>query len=224
MGLLPESGKLEEVDFFKIDQNAYDAKTRTWGSDVLVKNDNYYPVQIPSDIKPGTYVVRHELISLHNALNDDYVKKSSGAQFYPQCIKVKVTGDGTATPAGSKFPGTYKWDAPGILINLYWRPNEYIAPGPPVYRPSVAAAPKGPAPVVKDADVLTSQMTPDYKKVRAQTDKKWEEGVHADVSKCKLDLLHNKHRDTYPRLALHMLTFLAHHSPWRRRLHLGARH
>jgi hypothetical protein len=185
MGMLPESGKVEDVDFFKIDENTYDPKTRTWGSDVLVKNDNYYPVTIPRDIKAGVYVVRHELISLHNALNDDYIKKSSGAQFYPQCIKVKVTGDGTAKPAGSKFPGTYQWDDKGILINLYWRPNEYISPGPPVYRPSVVAPPKGAAPVVKDIGVLSGQLGAEYKNVRAQTDKKWEQGVHADVAKCK---------------------------------------
>jgi cellulase len=90
MGELPASGKTEDVEFFKIDEAGYDPKTRTFGSDWLIKNDNYWTSVIPSDIKPGTYVVRHELISLHNALNDDYVKKQSGAQHYPQCVKVKV--------------------------------------------------------------------------------------------------------------------------------------
>ena len=129
MGLLPESGKPEDVDFFKIDELAYDPKTRTWGSDQLMKNDNLHTATIPSDLKAGTYVIRHEMIALHNALNDDYVRKISGAQFYPQCAKIKITGEGTATPPGAKFPGTYKWDDKGILINIFYMPNEYISLG-----------------------------------------------------------------------------------------------
>ncbi|KAF2675005.1 glycoside hydrolase, partial [Microthyrium microscopicum] len=130
------------VAFFKIDEQSYDPKTISWGTDWLMKNKNSQTVTIPSDIKPGTYVVRHEIISLHNALNDDYIKKQSGAQFYPQCAKVKVTGDGSATPAGQKLPGLYKWDDKGILVNIFYRPNEYTAPGGPVYKPATVSAPK----------------------------------------------------------------------------------
>jgi cellulase len=182
MGMLPESGKTEDVEFFKIDEASYDSKTDTFGSDWLVKNDNFHTSTIPSDVKPGTYVVRHELISLHNALNDDWVKKVSGAQFYPQCIKVKVTGDGTATPAGAKFPGTYKWDDKGILFNLYYRPKEYLAPGGPVYKSMVVASPRGPQPVVKETGAMTGELAVEYKQLRAKSDKTWENGVHADVT------------------------------------------
>ncbi|KAF2426186.1 glycoside hydrolase, partial [Tothia fuscella] len=118
MGLLPENKDPYSAEFFKIDESAYDPKTRTWGTDVLMKNKNTRTVTIPSDLKPGTYIVRHEIISLHNALNDDYVKKSSGAQFYPNCINVEVTGSGTVSPPTvGKFPGAYKWDDKGILVN-----------------------------------------------------------------------------------------------------------
>jgi cellulase len=120
MGLLPESGKLEDVGFFKIDEATYDPNTMTWGSDWLMKNKMAHTATIPGDIKPGTYVIRHEIISLHNALNDDFAKKISGAQFYPQCVKVKVVGDGTATPPTVKFPGGYLWDEKGILINIFY--------------------------------------------------------------------------------------------------------
>jgi cellulase len=190
MGLLPESGKPEDVDFFKIDEATYNPKTDSFGSDWLVKNDNYHTSTIPSDIKPGTYVVRHELISLHNALNDDFVKKVSGAQFYPQCVKVKVTGDGTVTPPGSKFPGTYKWDDKGILFNVYYRAKEYVSPGPSVYKPAVSAPPKGPQPVVKETGAMTGELGAKYKQLRAESDKAWEKGVHADVAARKLILSH----------------------------------
>lgn len=174
MGLLPASGKPEDVDFFKIDEATYDPKTMTWGTDWLMQNKNIRTVTIPSDIKAGTYVVRHEIISLHNALNDDYIKKSSGAQFYPQCIKIKVTGDGTATPPGSKFPGTYKWDEKGLLINIFYRPNEYISPGPPLYNSSVITPPKGSQPATSDAGISAS-----YQQAKAKSDQRWQGAVHS---------------------------------------------
>ncbi|KAF2421094.1 glycoside hydrolase, partial [Tothia fuscella] len=134
MGLLPPSAKVEDVDFFKIDELAYDPKTRVWGSDYMMDHtNNTHTVTIPSDLKPGVYVVRHEIIALHGAMSDNYKTKVSGAQFYPQCAQVKITGDGTATPSGGKFPGLYKWDDKGILINIFFRPNEYFSPGGPVY-------------------------------------------------------------------------------------------
>jgi cellulase len=178
MGLLPESGKVEEVNFFKIDELAYDPKTHTWGSDQLMKNNHLHNVTIPSDIKPGTYVVRHELIALHGAMNDNYNTKVSGAQFYPQCAKVEITGQGTATPPGGKFPGVYKWDDKGILINIFFMPNEYISPGGPVYKPAVSSAPVGPKPVVAETGAFTGELAVRYEQEKAKTNTKWENGVH----------------------------------------------
>jgi hypothetical protein len=171
----------EDVDFFKIDEATYDPKTMTWGTDWLIeKNDNYYISTVPSDIKPGLYVVRHELIALHNALNDNYNTHISGAQFYPQCVKVKVTGDGTATPAGQKIPGAYKWDDKGILINLYYGPNEYISPGPAPYKAKVVLPPKGAAPVATETGEVTGPLAAEYKRLRAKADGGFENTVHGD--------------------------------------------
>lgn len=178
MGLLPESGKLDDVEFFKIDEATYDPKTMTWGTDWLMKNNHTHTVTIPSDIKPGTYVVRHEIISLHNALNDDYIKKVSGAQFYPQCAKVKVIGNGTATPPGLKFPGLYKWDEIGILVNIFYRANEYISPGPPLYKPAVVLPPIGPKPTVTETGVLRGELATQYRQLKAKTDNRWMDAVH----------------------------------------------
>jgi len=188
MGLLPESGKVEDVEFFKIDEQTYDPKTMTWGTDWLMKNKMVQEVTIPSDIKAGTYVVRHEIISLHNALNDDYIKKRSGAQFYPQCAKVKVIGDGTATPKGVKFPGGYTWDEKGILVNIFYRANEYISPGPALYKPETVTAPKGDAPVVKETGALSGAEAKRYSDAKARSDSRWEGAVHSTdrARKCGL--------------------------------------
>jgi hypothetical protein len=195
MGELTPSGKIEDVKFFKIDELAYDTKTRTWGSDVLYNNSQSHTVTIPSDIKPGTYVIRHEIIALHGAMNDNFVTKVSGAQFYPQCAKVEVTGEGTVTPAGNTFPGTYIWDEPGILINAFYMPNEYKSPGGAVYKPAKELPIKGPQPVVKDTGVLTGEQGAKYEAARAKTDSKWQNGVHNNEAGRKLNPNESKKRD-----------------------------
>jgi cellulase len=128
MGLLEnENQSVNDVKYFKIQEATYDPKTLTWGSDWLIKNNNTIKATIPSDLKPGMYVVRHELISLHFSFNANEKAKTSGAQHFPQCSKVEVLGDGTTVPQGSTFPGTYKWNDEGILDNIYYGVNRYVS-------------------------------------------------------------------------------------------------
>ena len=58
----------------------------TWASDTKIANNNSWISTIPSTIAPGNYVLRHETITLHSAEN------VGGAQAYPQCINLKITG------------------------------------------------------------------------------------------------------------------------------------
>lgn len=128
MGYMPdEKMAVQDVEFFKIDEGTYDPKTAIWGTDKLMNESNIRSMKIPSDIKPGTYVVRHEILALHYAFRANNKTMTSGAQFYPTCLKLKVLGDGTASPPGLKFPGAYKWNDPGILDNIYYGPNEYVS-------------------------------------------------------------------------------------------------
>lgn len=46
---------------------------------VPTANNNTGSLTIPSDLKAGNYVLRHEIIALHSAGQED------GAQAYPQC-------------------------------------------------------------------------------------------------------------------------------------------
>jgi hypothetical protein len=87
MGLLPdEKTSVNDVEFFKIDEDGYHAKDNSWGTDALIANNNTRTVTIPSDIKPGMYVVRHEIIGLHFAWTENAAKNTSGAQPYPSCL------------------------------------------------------------------------------------------------------------------------------------------
>lgn len=60
-----------------------------------------YTVAIPKKLKPGKYLIRHEVIML----------ASRPPQFYIECAQLSITGNGTASPSGdylASFPGTYK--------------------------------------------------------------------------------------------------------------------
>jgi cellulase len=112
------------VDFFKIHENTYDTKTHLFGSEVMYNNNMTWTVQIPSNLKPGDYVVRHELIALHYALKDQ------GPEFYISCLNLKVLGDGAAEPKKEdtgRFPGSYKADDPSLKFNLHHHENKYVS-------------------------------------------------------------------------------------------------
>jgi hypothetical protein len=115
------------LEFFKIDEVGLVDGTSApgvWGSDQLIANNNSWMVQIPSNIAPGNYVLRHEIIALHSA------GQANGAQNYPQCFNLQITGSGTATPAGTLGTALYKADDAGILANIYTSPVTYEIPGP----------------------------------------------------------------------------------------------
>jgi hypothetical protein len=76
--------------------------------------------RIPSDIKPGTYVLRTELLALHGNTKPMQMTPVSGPEFYLHCFNVEVTGSGTETPPGNTFPGTYKRGEPGLSFIPYY--------------------------------------------------------------------------------------------------------
>ncbi|KAJ6441426.1 glycosyl hydrolase family 61 [Purpureocillium lavendulum] len=128
------AGDCETVDktaleFFKISAGGLldgSLNNGRWADDVLIANNNSWTVQIPKDLAPGNYVLRHEIIALHSA------GQANGAQAYPQCFNLKVQGSGTLQPKGVKGTELYKPDSPGIVFNLYNKPSSYPIPGPTV--------------------------------------------------------------------------------------------
>jgi hypothetical protein len=89
----------------------------TWANERAANNGMAHSFRIPSDIKPGTYVLRTELIALHgNALSPMPSTLVSGPETYPYCFNIEVTGNGTATPNGVVFPGGYKNDDKGLTF------------------------------------------------------------------------------------------------------------
>ncbi|EME86418.1 glycoside hydrolase family 61 protein [Pseudocercospora fijiensis CIRAD86] len=118
------------LKFFKIDAgglNDGSAAPGSWASDDLLANNVTSTVTIPADIADGNYVLRHEIIALHSA------GQENGAQNYPQCLNVEVSGGGSATPEGTAGTALYKSDDAGILIDIYQSLSSYEIPGPALY-------------------------------------------------------------------------------------------
>ncbi|KAI4185993.1 MAG: hypothetical protein L6R41_003764, partial [Letrouitia leprolyta] len=82
-----------------------------WGADKLREADASWTVKIPECVKPGNYVLRHEIIALHGAFQKDK------AQNYPQCLNLKVESGGgmEGLEGGVGAVGMYGDSDPGIL-------------------------------------------------------------------------------------------------------------
>jgi hypothetical protein len=83
---------------------------------------------LPTQVAPGDYLVRHELISLQLA------NTLGGAELFPTCTQIHISGSQTGTPNQTvSFPGAYNDNDPGILDPYVYTPSvPYIFPGGPV--------------------------------------------------------------------------------------------
>ncbi|KAI9151357.1 Polysaccharide monooxygenase Cel61a [Paramyrothecium foliicola] len=125
--IAPFQSSAGNLRFSKISQAAI-VSGQTWVTDNLIRNNFTSTVTIPRNLKAGDYVLRHEIIALHGAGNDN------GAQAYPQCLNLRVGGSGTVSPSGGT-PGTslYTRSTPGIIFNLYGSYTSYPYPGPALW-------------------------------------------------------------------------------------------
>ncbi|KAF7627972.1 hypothetical protein AFLA_003339 [Aspergillus flavus NRRL3357] len=111
----------------------------TWAVDTLIKNRGKHSVTVP-DVAAGEYLFRPEIIALHEG------NRQGGAQFYMECVQVKVTSSGSKTlPEGVSIPGAYTATDKGILFDIYNSFDSYPFPGPAVWD-GASATSAAPAP------------------------------------------------------------------------------
>ncbi|KAI0128118.1 lytic polysaccharide monooxygenase [Hypoxylon sp. NC0597] len=111
--------------------------TQKWATTEVHKNvqqegDGYidtFTVNIPENIKPGPYILRHEILGLHKA-------DIGEAEFYPQCINLEISGSGNQQPDGVPATEMYDSNDPGIAIDIYVDLESYQVPGPAVSNPA----------------------------------------------------------------------------------------
>ena len=144
----------------KLAEDGYDSSTGEWASLKIIQNDGKNRVLIPPKLAPGEYILRTEMIALHEA--DDIYNGTRGAQFYPSCSQIKVTQGGNLSPPGTfDFVGGYKKDDPGIHFNIYQtKITEYPIPGPTVWSGEVDPAILSPIPTTTTKPTNTATTKP----------------------------------------------------------------
>lgn len=156
------------LEFFKIAQGGMtrdipsdQPETGRWVTDDLRANGNRWDVTIPTGIASGNYVIRMEIIALQEVTR-------AGAQNYPRCFNLEITGGGSDRPAGVRGTALYKSSDPGLNVDITQpQPGGYPIPGPAVYTGGAspapapvsapAAAPQAPAEAIS---ARTSQVVP----------------------------------------------------------------
>jgi len=119
----------QTAKWFKIQQVGLKPDGETWALQDLM-NGAQANITLPSNIAPGQYLIRHEIIALHLA------DKMGGAEFYAGCTQLKIGGNGTGAPKASELvslPGAYSDSDPGIFVpKVFDGGLKYVFPGPPV--------------------------------------------------------------------------------------------
>ncbi|EMR66955.1 putative glycoside hydrolase family 61 protein [Eutypa lata UCREL1] len=114
--------KIDEMGLFGSNPNSED-----WGTAVVL-NTLEWSSKIPESLKPGDYLIRHELLALHQA---------NTPQFYPECAQLSVKGSGSASPGGeflTAIPAYASQNDPGVMVDIYQGGlTSYTPPGPKVW-------------------------------------------------------------------------------------------
>jgi len=130
----------------KIQEQGYDATTKTWAVDALKLAGGKHDVALPSTLKAGKYLIRQEIIALHESETLYTQDPLRGAQFYPSCAQLEVTGSGTVSPPDDfDFLTGYTYADPGIHFNFYSSFTSYEIPGPDVWTGAGGSSPASPA-------------------------------------------------------------------------------
>jgi hypothetical protein len=96
--------------------------------DRLNANNGLLAVKLPSNLLGGDYLVRPEILALHNAANGD-------PQFYVGCAQIFLQSTGNLVPESTvSIPGYVKAGEESVSFNIWWNPDnkKYPNPGPAV--------------------------------------------------------------------------------------------
>ncbi|KAF5366900.1 hypothetical protein D9757_011392 [Collybiopsis confluens] len=104
-----------------------------WGMAKFVEDGSQATVTIPAGLKNGQYLVRHELMAVHNPLKSG--DSTSGPQVYNGCIQFEVIGGGNVElPEGTKAGSLYAPNGDFAKYNVYSNNGAgFTNPGPAVW-------------------------------------------------------------------------------------------
>jgi len=116
--------------WFKIFEEDYDSSTNQWCTEKYINKYGHFTVTIPSDLAGGYYLVRPELLSLHEAHQYNY------PQFYVGCAQVFLESSGSSVPKDTvSIPGYVDMSKPAMTYDIYTTPLKLPFPSfsPPTY-------------------------------------------------------------------------------------------
>ena len=99
--------------WFKIQEIGLDSSSPSGWVQAYLMNGTPANITLPSNLAPGNYLLRHEIIALHLG------NIMGGAEFYPSCSQIIVGGSGTGQPSDDELvslPGAYSDNDPGIYV------------------------------------------------------------------------------------------------------------
>lgn len=126
--------------WFKIWNEGYDETAGKWCTEKIIANNGHFSVAIPEGLQGGYYLVRPELLALHQA-----DKIPSDPQFYVGCAQVFLESSGTSLPENTvAIPGFVEAGQPPVSFDIWTVPMAlpYPMPGPAIYSPSISGASK----------------------------------------------------------------------------------
>ena len=119
--------------WFKIMELGYDEQTKKWCTEQLSPNNGHLAAKVPQDLAPGYYLLRPELLALHQA-----DKNPPDPQFYVGCAQIFLLSDGSSKPKNTvPIPGYVDLKTPAMTYNVWKVPLQLPFPdfGPPLYSP-----------------------------------------------------------------------------------------
>lgn len=114
--------------WFKIWDSGYDESSQEWCTTKLMSNGGYLTMQLPQGLVGGYYLIRPEVLALHEAETGD-------PQYYTACAQVFLQSDGSLVPSSTvPIPGYVSIHDPSDSYNIWATPLSlpYPIPGPEV--------------------------------------------------------------------------------------------
>ncbi|KAJ2872755.1 hypothetical protein GGH93_003766 [Coemansia aciculifera] len=110
------------------------ASGSAWCSAKIASNGDFYEFNIPSDIIPGKYILRSEIIDLQESYVSNYKDYAMGAHIYSNCLVLDITGNGTAPLKNPvSILETYKPYYKMPMFPIGTDDSKFALPGPAPY-------------------------------------------------------------------------------------------
>ncbi|KAL8731583.1 MAG: hypothetical protein Q9166_003271 [cf. Caloplaca sp. 2 TL-2023] len=118
--------------WFKVFEEDYDNSTAQWCTSKIMANDGKLSINLPTDLAEGYYLVRPELLALHQA-----DKNPPDPQFYVGCAQIFLQSTGSSVPKDTvSIPGYVDMQHPAMTFDIWTAPKQLSFPqfGPPAYK------------------------------------------------------------------------------------------